>query len=233
MSIFPMLDCEPVVQVGDPTRLVALNSFATPDEGAISLIEIQPDTGEDFFDVTETGFLDWAFSAAGTKTVTVRVTTSAAPTTATFTLSVVTSVADALWATDNDLKLYESGLSEYLAPGRVTFKNIHRVAKRRIMDHLDREGYFSENNPYERLADENFTVPEEFREWATYVALSIIYADAATKPDDDATNKRDHYHEMAQNCAQRAILRMDLDEDGETDDGEGVETGSSLVMVRR
>jgi hypothetical protein len=221
------------VQVGDQTRLDASSSFVTPDEGEITLIEIKPEASADFFDVTGTKYLDWAYSTAETKTVSVRITTDGSPTTATFTLSAITSATDNLWSSDADLKLYESAINSFLPPGRSTFKNIHRVAKRRIIDWLDQNGYFSENNPYEKLADENFTAPEDMREWATHVALSIIFANASTKPDDNAAAQAERYGEMANAASRRVILRLDLNEDGETDDGEGKETGNSMIVVRR
>jgi len=43
--IFPNLELEAIVQLGDRTRLSALKSFVTQNEAAISLVQINTGTG--------------------------------------------------------------------------------------------------------------------------------------------------------------------------------------------
>jgi len=44
--IFGVLELEKVIQIDDRTRLDASKSYTTPDEGDITLIEIQPEGTE-------------------------------------------------------------------------------------------------------------------------------------------------------------------------------------------
>jgi hypothetical protein len=50
--IFPLVESEPIVQVSDKTRLSAVKSFKSNDEPAISLVEIEPESGSGFINVT-------------------------------------------------------------------------------------------------------------------------------------------------------------------------------------
>ena len=50
--IFPVLELEKTVQLNDKTRLDGRKSYTTPEEAAISLVEIQPEAGQPFFTVT-------------------------------------------------------------------------------------------------------------------------------------------------------------------------------------
>jgi hypothetical protein len=232
MAVFPRLDFEPVVQVDDLTRLDAGKSLVTPDETSITGVEIQPEGSADFIDVSQDRYLDWVYATAGSKTVTVRVSQGATQTTKTFTLTTVTEATDALWSTDVNLKEVEPTILGHVPDGRDSFKNIHRAAKRKVIDDLDRRGFFSTEEDYKRLNDANFTVTEDLREWSTYLALSLIFCADSNKPDDDAAVKARAYAAKAAKCGDRAILRMDQDEDGDTDEGEGLQT-NNITVVRR
>ena len=93
MTIFGVLHLEKTVQENDKTRLDVSQSFASSDEADIILVEVEPFGSNGFIDVTTDLFLDWAYAADGTKTVSVRITTDGAPTTATKDLLVITEDA--------------------------------------------------------------------------------------------------------------------------------------------
>lgn len=86
--IFPVLKLEDVVQVNDQTRLDATKSYKTPDEAAITLVEIEPELEAGFIDVTSSKYLDYQYSSDGDKDVTVRITTDGVPTQLTKVLSI-------------------------------------------------------------------------------------------------------------------------------------------------
>ena len=58
MAIFPNAELEEVVQVDDKTRLDARKSFVSKDEADVTLIEVEPEAGSGFIDVTGSSFKD-------------------------------------------------------------------------------------------------------------------------------------------------------------------------------
>src|SRR4051812_9919720 len=100
-AIFPNLLFEPTVQVNDKTRLDGSKSFLS--SGSIDVLEIKPDTTEAYIDVSTNKYLDWEYSASGTKEVSVRVTVGSASAEITRELSVITSESDYLFSNDADL----------------------------------------------------------------------------------------------------------------------------------
>jgi hypothetical protein len=230
MAIFPHLDLEPVVQVFDRTRLDATKSFVTPD-ATITLLEIKPITGASFVDVTEDKYLDWQYGFAGSVTVTCRVTTSASAS-AEFseTISVVTPALDNLFSTDSDLKLHEPDIMKWTEDGRNSFNNIHRRAKKLMLEYLRREGYVDVFGvPYTENAIKDI---EEVRQWVTFIALRIIFEGISNSTEDVFNQKAKRYSEMEIKWRSIALLRLDTDGDGELTEGEGIDTRSCFVARR-
>ena len=142
--IFPVLELESVVQVNDRTRLNAGKTYISPDEAAITLIEIQPAASEAFIDVTSNRYLDWQYSTDGTAAVVVRVTTgSSGPTTFTKDLSVLSVADDKLFSADSELLPYEPNILDYVREGRNSFLDIHRASQDRILKWLDENRYWN------------------------------------------------------------------------------------------
>jgi uncharacterized Fe-S cluster-containing radical SAM superfamily protein len=102
--IFPKLKTESIVQVNDKTRIDARDTFLSPDEAAITLLEIQAEIGGQFLDVTGTSYIDWQYDTAQEETITLRVTTDSTPVTITKTLTVISASDDNLFSSDADLR---------------------------------------------------------------------------------------------------------------------------------
>ena len=220
--IFINLDTEAIVQVDDMTRLDATKCFVSTGSTAISKVEIKPEATESFVDVTSSldsdlWYLDWQYATAGAKTVTVQVTAGSVET-KTFSLTVVSSATDSLWASDADLKAKDSYIQKHLPPGRNSFKHVHREAQRQMIRWLDKEGYVdSEGNPYTKAA---IIDSEEVAEWATWVALRLIYKDASRAVDDEWDQKALDAKKNEIEARDRAVLRLDQDGDGTADETE-------------
>lgn len=232
MSIFCDLKLEPVVQVSDKTRLDASLSFAGKGE-TITLVEIQPEAGEDFYDVTGTSskdwYLDWAYATDGTKTVTVRITTDGAPVTFSKTLSVITAATDALLSSDSDIISLESDVMEYLPEGKSSYNYVHRKALVLILEYLNRAGYKDDaGSPLTKVA---LVEKEAFQAWSKFMALRLIFFDLSNQVDDVFWKKAEYYRTLEESARNRAELPLDTDGDGVVSEVEKVSTGSIRMVV--
>jgi len=231
MAIFPFLSVEPTVQVGDRTRLDGTKSFITADEVSILALEIDPGTGT-YINVTDDKYLDYAWNTSGSKTIRCRVTTSAASASASIseTVSVVTESSDYLFSGDSDLKLHEPDILKWTEDGRNSFLNIHRRAKKLILEYLRREGFVDVyGNPY---TDAAITDIEEVKQWSIFTTLRLIFEGISNSTEDVFHEKAKRYFEMEQKWRSIALLRLDIDGDGEVVEGEGIDMRSCFVARR-
>jgi hypothetical protein len=237
--IFPVLETEDVVQINDMTRLSAVKSFISKDEAAISLVEIQPEAAGSWIDVTGASpadwYLDWVYTGASrTVTVTVRITTTGSPTTLAKTFSIKTVADDNLFSSDQDLVGFEPDILKWVPPGRASFLNIHRTAKAKILESLDESGVVDSAGA--KLTDAAVVDASEVKAWSRDLALHLIFKGLINAVDDVFTIKSKYYEAEAAKRKQRAIIRLDLDGDGNIDQDEGSAEGVSfqtMELIRR
>ena len=227
MAIFPNLILEETVQDDDKTRLDGTKSFASSDEAAISLVRIKPSDSDSYITVTSDKYLDWSYSAAATETVTIEVTTDGSATTFTKTISIVTSATDDLWSSDADLVPHEPEIMNYLPEGKSSFLNIHRLAQTRILAWLDEKKIW--DNDGNRLTSADVE-GSDMSEWSKYLVLAYVNEGLSNALDDIFFEKASRYRGLADKAASRAVLRLDLDNDGSTDEKVNNYTG---LLLRR
>lgn len=219
--IFPVLELEDVVQVNDMTRLNSFKSYVTPDEAAITLIEIQPEASATFYSVTTDKFLDYQYSTDGEKIVTCRVTTDGSPVSVSKTINVITAVTDKLFSSDAELTAYEPNILEWTREGRNSFLDIHRASQDRILKWLDEHKIWdSQGN---RLTKDAITDLEEVNDWSKFMTLKFIFEGLSNATDDIFHEKALRYESMMSQARNRAALRLDRD-------GDGVEDTTKLDM---
>ena len=219
---------ESLVQVDDMTRINVEKTFITPDEAAITKIEIQPEATESFYDVTSNKYLDWSYSSAATKTVTARVTTDSTPVTKEFSIVVVSEDTDSLFSKDSDIVNIEANLERYLQEGRSSFINFHRIAQGMILDSIAQRGITDYAGS--RIDKTNIVDIEEMKEWSKYLCLYLIFKSVQSESGDVYGDKAQSYYDMATRSSERAFLRLDLNKDGVTDTYTDMVSGS---LVRR
>lgn len=230
MAIFVNLDYEDTVQVDDKLRLDASRSFVSTGTSAISKIEIDPDGTTGYIDVTADKYLDWQYSAAATTTISVRVTAGVTEAIKTFSISVITATTDHLFSDDHMLKARKYNIFDFLPDGKSSFKYIHRDVQRRIVRWLDKEGYQdNDGNPFTKTALVDI---EEVKEWATFMALRLIYEDSIKTPDDLFSVEAKRLKGEEVDARNRAILRIDFDGDGVLEDGEQIGPGFGTITRR-
>ena len=230
MAIFPKLILEAKVQLTDMTRLSGVKSFISTGESDVTCMEIEPEDGAGFVDVTTNQYLDWAYSSAGTKTVSLRITTDGSPTTETSTIDAITAATDNLFSNDEELVPHEPDLMAYVPEGRNSYLNVHRLAQDRIMGILDEKRIWDTSG--NKLSIASVKDIEELRQWSKFLTLSYVFEGLSNDREDIFFEKAARYREMAKEAESRAALKLDFDGDGTLETSE-VADMFSMSMVRR
>ena len=227
MAIFPLIESEPTVQVSDKTRISAVKSFISKDEPAITKVEIEPEAGSGYIDITGTApinaknwFLDWAYATAGSKVVSLRITTALLPTpvvaTFTKTITIITEADDKLWSEDADLVSIEPDILNWVRPGRATYKDYHRAAQKRILEWFDNIKVWDKNG--EAFTKDDITLAiaqEDLKRISTYWALELIYGGITNEPDDVfSKNEQSARKQRKELQSDRSRIRVDYNKDG-------------------
>lgn len=223
MAIFPNLNIENIVQTHDTIRLDATRSVASKDEAAISLVEIEPESGSGFIDVTgskaKDWFLDWQYAGASrTVTVSVRVTTDGVPVTSTFDLEVITPADDKLFSNDGHLLEEESDILKFLPDGKSSFNWQHRKAQKLIIKKMNDDAV--EDYDRNKITKDAFVDITEVQEWSAALTLALIFKDNSNVVNDNYAIKSNDYFSIAAERQQRAFFRLDLNGNGTIETGE-------------
>lgn len=231
MAVFPILEVEPVVQVGDKTRLNGLKSFIAPNDGDFDLIRFKPTASANFI-TASAGYLDWVYSASGTVTVTLYVQKNCPYASAEVEkdISILTEAQDNLFSTDEDLRLHEPEILKWVVDGRSSFLDMHRRAQTLIIKWLDKEGYVDAyGNPFTKAAIVDI---EEVRAWSTFLVLKLIFEGLSNAVDDVFAGKAKYYNGKMQEYRKKALLRIDVDGDGEAENYEGITPAFGFIARR-
>jgi hypothetical protein len=226
--IFPILELESQLRVNDKSRLDGSKSFLSPDEAAITLVEIEPEIGAGFIDVTSNRYLDWLYTTDGTKTVSLRITTDALPTVFTKDIDVILEENDILFSSDDDLVAHEDDILRYVRSGRSSFIDKHRLAKKRIVRWLSEQRIYDLDG--NNLTDAAIMDVEEVNEWSKFYVLYIIFNSLSNAIDDIFAQKAALYQSLAKDAQQRSAIRLDRNGDGNEDTNKDTRT---YRMIRR
>lgn len=203
--IFPILELERIVQVGDKTRLNATKTFSNVDE--ITSVEIDPDNTGTFYDVYNEDetlwYLDFVYGVAGIKTVVVKVNSTEIKN---YTLEVISEVDDNLFSNDRDIVAYESDLMKWVVPGRSSFLDKHRTAQIEILNDLDSDGVWKCDGTRYVAAD--IIDIQEFKEWSKFATLRIIFESLSNEIGDIFALKAEKYNGQMVKAMRRAVLRL-------------------------
>lgn len=233
--IFPVIDIEGLVQEGDKTRIVVSESY-TAGTDVITKLEVQPGASESFYDVTDTGYLDWQFTKltpADTEefTITLRINDGdPSEVSKSATIDVISEDADKLFASDSDLRKHEPIIMNYLPEGRSSFKDVHRRTQEIILDWLSAQGYT--NYLGNKITKAAFVDLEEVNKWATAKCLSLIFEGVKNAKDDVFKEKARTYDGQAEFYRNKIVLRIDQDGDGDAGDEETIDTRTCIVVRR-
>lgn len=216
------------------TRIISTSSFISKDEAAVTLVEIEPEAGDGYIDVTGSStrdwYLDWQYSGTSrTVDVSVRITTDGVPVTFTDTLELQTATDDKLFSEDSHLVQHEHDIMKYLPAGHSTFNFVHRRSQTRILEWLDENGY-TLRKQHGKVTKDQVLVKEELREWSVYKTLELIFAANSNSLDDIFEDKRKHYQDRAGRARHKYLRGIDWNESGEI---ESFEELSNVISSTR
>lgn len=130
-------------------------------------------------------------------------------------IQIATEESDALFSNDSDLISFEPDIMKWLPNGRSSFLDLHRKSQKLIVDWVDRQGYRDiENNKLTKWA---FVDNADVRMWSVYLTLKLFFMGVQNATDDVFKKKADYYHKLEIESRDRALLSLDLDNDGEKD----------------
>lgn len=224
--IFPHLKTEKILQVNDQTRLSAEKTLVN-DGDVINTITITPENGEAAINVLDNDnySLDWVYKTAGLKNVVVTINGTE---TISSEILVVTENEDKLFSNDEDLVGIESDILNYCNSGRVTHLDRHREAQRHIFSQLYARGVRDVDG--NRIGKDNILDTQELKEWSKYYTLYLIYNDNKNDPEGILAEKSKLYKSLAENAStDRQFIKLDLDNDGESEETQYHFTSTTLV----
>jgi hypothetical protein len=238
LAIFPKLEIEAKIQIGEKTRINATKSYKTQGEAAITLVRIRPDslvatwfTVSDVLDAS-TYWLDWEYSAAGDYICQIEITTNGAAVTNSATITVVAEATENLFSKDGDISTQEPDILKFVKDGKTGFNDFHRFAQASIMDEIYRARIF--NTDGGKLTVAEVLDVEELKPWSVNMVLRNIFQSISNKVDDVFQNKSNFYAAKEVEDRNRAMnqMRLDFNKDGILSTTEQYDM-RSLELVRR
>lgn len=206
------------VQVDEKFRIDATKTFLHPGDANIQSITIVPEDGADTYTVTSDKYLDYAYDSAGTKTITVTLnhTGQGGSVTKTDTIEVVSEADEKLFSVDSDLISHEPQILEYLPSYKSDYRYVHRLAQSMILAKLDEMGIHDDEG--EKLTIDDVIDITEFKQLSKYMSLRLVFESLSNQVDDIFHHKYRRYYDFEQDAWNRVKIRMDLDNDGTSDD---------------
>lgn len=232
---FGNLEIEAVIQTKDKTRLNASKSFSPKGAEPIENIKISPEVGQPLVSVFGAGaskdwFLDWEYSSAGTKVVTLEITTDTSTFTVTKEILVVTPEQDKLFSKDSDLIQFEPDLLKWLPAGKSTYNNVHRNAQALILDWLDSIRVWRTDGT--KLTKADLSLTDDLKQLSIYMTLELIFMGISNQVDDVFLNKARMYGQKALLVQGRGRIQADFNGNGTLDASDAADL-RSFTLVRR
>lgn len=209
MSIFGVIKSDDKVFTGDKLRIDVSQSFLAPALVFATVShEVSVDGGVTWYDVTAKKFVDWIFSTAGVKTISLRVSTTQ-PANQVFTkqVTVMDLTAQNLFSKDSDLYRLEPEIDNYLPKKWSSWNLIHLQAQEWIIDLLDEKGMTNDAGAKYTVAD--LMDKQQVKQLSLYKVLEFIFEGNSNIVGDLYSIKRDKYQSLANDKSARSNLALD------------------------
>jgi hypothetical protein len=234
-----IIEADQVVQENEKFRISFGKSFLTPDEiSPVTLVEVRADTSLAFIPLpnptdSQFWYLDWVYPVAGSYTFEVQITAGLTVASKTGTVTVKTAVADKLFSKDSDLVSEEFDITNWLPQGRSTWNFIHRRAKDRIMEEMDKSRIFNVDGT--KITDAQILNVNEFKNWSIYLTLAMIFQGISNNKEDVFIDKRKYYETKQLQYKEYALnfLRLDMNKNGTDEPLEDYVDARSTIALKR
>lgn len=214
------IDSESIIQLNDRLRINLKKSAGTNDQSPVSKVEVRPYGAASFIQVSDNmmpldntkWFLDWEYDSIGSKVITAKFTfVDLSVVTKDLAISCIDEATDGLYSNDDDLKIHENDIKEFLKQGKTSFKNFHRRAQTLILDELDRKGFRLQDGS--KITKAEILDKSEVKEWSTYLTLKLIFESISNAKDDIFRIKSEAYRICEKNTKDKAFLIFDWNKD--------------------
>lgn len=208
---FHVIDSDSIVQVGEKIRIDVSQSFGSVP---FTNVEIEPEASSGYTTVFNSNnsslwYLDWMYSTAGNKVVTLKLTDAGGNSTQTKTIVAVSVADDYLFSNDDELKIHEPDLMKWLPAGKTTWNFIHRKAQDIILTEIYKNGISDSTGT--KITKDLIKDIKEVQDWATFEALRIIFAGISNSVDDVFSIKSEKYKSDAASARSLAFNRLAID----------------------
>lgn len=231
MSIFGVIKSDDQVFTGDKLRIDVSGSFLAPDLTFATIShEISVDAGVTWYNISAKKNIDWLFTTAGTKTISVRISTTE-PASQVFTKDItVLNLATAnLFSTDSDLYIHEPEIDQYRPKKWSSWNMVHLMAQTWIVDFLDEKGIFAEDGSKYTAAD--IMDKQQVKQLSIYKTLQFIFEGNSNVGGDLFSIKAAEYDKLANAKASRSQLSLDYNKDTVSTVSE--RTNLQTILVKR
>ena len=215
-----------IVQIDEKLRIDCTKTFLHPGDHSIQSMTIEVEGSGDSFDITSNKYLDYAYSTAGDKTITVTVVHTGVGhvnVVKTATLTVKTAAIENLFSNDVDIIPHEPDILNYLPEYKADYRYVHRLAQDRILTELDEKGLRGANDT--RLTAAAIVDIEEVNDYSKFKVLQYIFESLSNAIDDIFHEKALRYSDMAKQASNRSVLRLDTTGDAEVDTEVSISSG--------
>ncbi len=136
---------------------------------------------------------------------------------------------DALFSDDQDLMGQKSDILRWTKAGRNSFLDVHRKAQREIIDFFRGKGFINSFGDPLRL--KNFVKPDDLNQWSVFLTLRLIFDDISDEAEDIHFLEARQFEAREMRIRDR-YMRLDNDDDGVADTGEGINLTSGRLFRR-
>jgi len=234
---FINIETESIIQVYDRLRINCKKSAGSNDHSKVSKVEIKPESTESYIQVSDNlspldsdkWYLDWEYKTSGVKTISVKFSfEDLTNKIETIDIECISASDDYLFSSDDDLKIHEVDIIEFLKPWKTSYKNFHRRSQAMIMQELDRKGFRSIDNT--KLLKSQIMDKSEINEWSLFLTLRLIMDSIVNTKDDIYQVKAKRYKDLSDNASLKAFITFDYNKDGQIDPTEQIEITSIQVF---
>jgi hypothetical protein len=235
--IFGLIECDAKYQIGEKVRINYTKSYNIPNVD-FTVVTIKP-SGSDIDYVPtslvdrETFYMDWIYSTAGTKTITLALDDGSGLVVTTKDIEIVSAATDALFSTDADLIPHEDDILKWLPDGRSSWNYMHRKSQDLILKELYKSRIYADDGLM--LTTAEVLDVNEIKEWSIFKTLEMIMNFTSNKPDDVFRQKAMYYGSKEQEWMNYALnsLKLDFNKDGEIDELDEKRDYRTTAVLRR
>ena len=145
------------------------------------------------------------------------------------TIKLYSVEGDALFSNDQDLAGQKSDIMRWTKAGRNSFLDFHRKAQKEIIDFFRGKGFINTFGDPLRL--KNFVKPGDLNQWSVFLTLRLIFDDISDEIDDIHYVEARRFEAREMRLRDR-YMRIDNDDDGVADTGEGINLTSGRLFRR-